>query len=133
MDKNEIKYFGITEQQFGILRAIDSAASSGAVTPKAIEETYKRISGKPIQKPNLFTQLRVLENRSIVAKINGAYCINKSGLKRSILDQKDRIVKEIELCDTTIKDLDNIFKAKLDKFIIKYFDKDNFYKASEEE
>lgn len=101
---------GVTEQQFELLKAIDLASAEGQAKPKNIEHAYQKLTGKPIQKPNLFAQLRELQKQEFVTKLEGTYRVNNIKLKQSLLRRKQELSESIAKCDTLSNDVDKLFK-----------------------
>src|SRR3989344_5385361 len=98
----------LTEQQFKILVAIAQANKEHAETsPSAIQKVYTKITKKPIQKSNLFPQLKHLTEIGAINKFGKAnYTVNKDKLKELMLRKKEEFIKESELCDAATEEID---------------------------
>jgi len=133
MDSYIAKLIGITEQQFEILKAIDAASLTGESKPKSIVLAYQKITGKPIQKPNLFTQLKELQKIDIITKTGGSYGINKARLKQELLSKKQKLAAELNLCSSLATRLDSAFKYNSPQVVVKYIDSIDDYNKSVDE
>jgi hypothetical protein len=111
---------GITDQQYELLRAIDVASAEGGAKPKSIEQAYKRMTCKLIQKPNLFAQLKDLQDSGFVLKSEGLYRVNKEKIRQSLQKRKDELKITIDECDSLNRDVDKIFRTDQNKMVVQY-------------
>lgn len=126
--ENIANLLNVTEQQFEILRAID--AIKNKARPKDIDRAYKNLTGKYIQKPNLFAQLRELQKQDFILKSEGAYQVNKTKLKQSLQKRKQELKKSIGKCDALAKKVDQIFVSKPTEVRIKYLSRKGLLKLN---
>ena len=119
MDSDIRSLVGLTEQQFDLLKAIDLAATNKEPKPKDIEIAYQKITGKPIQKPNMFAQLRELQAGEFVIKTNGFYYVNKNKIKQALLEKKKILDEGISKCEALTKNVDQFFKSDSAQTVLK--------------
>ncbi len=127
MDTKIQQLLGITEQQFALLRAIDKISREKNPAPKDIEEKYKIIAGKPIQKSNMFTQLRELQANEFIIKTNGIYQVNKDKIKLALLEKKESLSEEISKCGALTKDINQFFKSDSGLTVLKCLNKEQLF------
>jgi len=120
----------ITDQQFDILKAVDSASAKKQSKPKDIQRIYENLSGKLIQKPNLFAQLRELQKQGFLVKSETGYSVNKIKLKQSLQGKKQVLKTEADSCDILTREIDSIFKAKPAEVRIYYVTRDELLKLN---
>lgn len=132
MDSHIQNLLGLTEQQFQILTSIAKANKEHSeVSPVVIEKAYTSITQKPIQKPNLFLQLKYLIDMGILNKFGKAnYAINKDQLKLLIQQKKEEHTKIADSCDNLIEKIEEIFGTIDEKPIVKFLTAGEFYKMA---
>jgi predicted transcriptional regulator len=121
MDSDIAKLIGVTEQQFELMKAIDHTSATDKSRPKDIEQSYKKLTGKPIQKSNMFAQLKELQKIGFVIKRGAEYAINKPQIQQSASKKKQELSNNIKKCDQVSNGLDKIFESAPDSLVVKYF------------
>ncbi|MBI5158619.1 hypothetical protein HY992_00690 [Candidatus Micrarchaeota archaeon] len=99
MDVEEIvDWLGITNQQFEILMSIYNLnKDSEKSNPKSIEKAYAVLTGKMIQTPNLFSQLKFLIKLGLVGRRESAnYVVDVDGITNAIESKKDSHLRKVE-------------------------------------
>ncbi len=127
MDSDISKLIGVTEQQIGLLRAIDHASAAGKSRPKDIEMAYTAFIGKTIQITNMFAQLRALQQMGFVVKVGTEYGIKKEQIQHSINKKIAELAEEIKYCDVFSKEIDKLFENTLDKLAVRFFSHHELY------
>ncbi len=92
------KWFDLTEQQTRIIKIISLLNNLNIdASPNKINEKYKELFGKKIDKPNLFRQLKILVNESLIHKNEKfAYILDFEGISRLLSRKEEQIKKEIQ-------------------------------------
>ncbi|MCD6523303.1 MAG: hypothetical protein J7K68_06215 [Candidatus Diapherotrites archaeon] len=126
------KWLGITEQQLEIIKAVQKLQlNNEKTTPKRIEEQYKKTTGKHIQKPNLFNQLRTLVEKGILSRTDSAeYIISYNNIKYEILKTKQILsdeIKEIEKANLDIESFMRKISSTPLRPILRYYNESEFY------
>lgn len=125
------KWLGLTDQQAKILEIIYRIESAKILpTPKLIGKKYAELCGRSIQRPNLFNQLKLLQERRIVAKCDGSYSIDLHGIKDVILQNKRRLLEQFKLLDGAPQYIESQFEAlsfKPSPPAIKYYYRTELY------
>ena len=89
------EWLELTNQQFDLFKSIYTLDSKKEyTTPKNIQKEYTNVSGKEIERSNLFTIIKLLMDKELIVKTERAtYSINVEGIRKSI-DSKDKKFKE---------------------------------------
>lgn len=96
MERIDFEAAGLTRQQAEIMQAVLGVKASGEeCRPSAIQAEYERFTGKSIQKPNFFTQLKHLTTTSMLVKEGGGYSVNVPALSRAFESEKKRLEREV--------------------------------------
>ncbi|MBI4095657.1 MAG: hypothetical protein HY438_02240 [DPANN group archaeon] len=127
MDTEIQKLLGLTEQQLDILKGIDRTSTLGKSRPKDIEQAYKTLTGKLIQKSNMFAQLRELQLGEFVIKTNSFYYVNKNKIKQVLLEKKKILGNEVSKCEALTKNIDNFFKSGSEPTILRCLNKEQLF------
>ena len=92
------KWLQLTGQQAELIRILYQLQENKLPTnPVAIEKEYFKDTKTFIQKSNLFTQLRLLQEKGLVTKTeNSHYLLNLKGIQESIYSKKKELVQEME-------------------------------------
>ncbi|MFH1403989.1 MAG: hypothetical protein ABIH11_06960 [Candidatus Altiarchaeota archaeon] len=126
------KWLDLTQQQLDIVKIIYKIRQTpGKSTPNDIGKEYKRIHGKPILKPNLFTILKLLQKRGIVEKVGQAdYSVDIDGLRDTLGKKRRYLEKQQTEFDKACQDTDEYFRKltwQMDRPIVEYLDHDELY------
>ncbi len=103
---------GITEQQLNLLKAVYKLTSKNKpVTPKEIEATYATSAPGGIHKSNLFRQLKILQDKSLLAKEGEAnYKINFDGIKNTLDTRKQDFLKKLDQYTELSEEIEEYFR-----------------------
>ncbi len=103
-----VDWLGITNQQFEILMSIYNLNKDGDKSnPKSIEKAYSKMTGKMIQTPNLFGQLKFLVKLRLVGKREAAnYVVDIDGIKNAVEAKKEQYTKKIDEADAVERKID---------------------------
>jgi len=88
---------GLTRQQSVIMQAVLNARAKGLdCRPSNIQAEYEQLSGRGIQKPNFFTQLKHLTTTGVLVKSDREYALNTPALSRAFAESRSRLEAEIK-------------------------------------
>ena len=126
------EWLNLTNQQHIVLRAIGELQDAPNSKPKNIEEKYRELSGKYMQKTNLFGLLKLLVNRQYVIKDDKMnYRLNVNAIrdrleleKEKISSQEEEIAQYIENPQGVIGILD---KRTDSSIVVNVINKNQFY------
>ncbi|MFH1788460.1 MAG: hypothetical protein ABH834_03675 [Candidatus Altiarchaeota archaeon] len=109
------EWLSLTEQQFDILTAIHKLRlGKETPSPKNIVLEYKKLSGKLIQKPNLFTIIKLLSDKNLVTKTGqGEYDVNLTGIQELLAKKKEDKQKELNQLSRIVDETENYFRKQL--------------------
>jgi hypothetical protein len=135
--KNMHKWLELTQQQLEVLKVIYKLQQTpGKTTPKEISREYKRIHGKQILKPNLFTILKLLQKRGLLSKAGQAdYKVDMEGIKKNLEDKRQTLEKQQTDFENACRHTEEYFQKltwQLDRPIVEYLDHDELYQKMAE-
>src|SRR3989338_7078123 len=98
MIKGITKWLELTGQQAELVSILYKLEENKSPTnPVAIERKYFQETKTFIQKSNLFTQLRLLQEKGLVSKTdNSHYFLNLKGIQEAIYSKKKELVQEMD-------------------------------------
>ena len=126
------QWLNLTNQQYFILTAIYGLQQSSNSKPKDIEVKYREISGKLMQKTNLFGLLKLLLDRRYIIKDEKMnYRLNINAIKEKLELEKRRIktqAEEISSCLESPNNLLNILdRDNKDSIYVNLIEMKEFY------
>jgi len=88
---------GLTSQQFDVLQCVYRLrVGGGSASPKAIQEEYRKASGKYLIKPNLFNILRFLKGKGYLRQAGfGEYEVDFDGVESVLQERKAEFRREL--------------------------------------
>ncbi len=106
------KWLKLTAQQATLLHLMYSLQEQHLPTnPISLEKAYLQQTKVFIQKSNLFTQLKILQERGIVTKtIKSNYILNLRGIQEALFVQKQEFTKDIDELNLFISDAKAFFE-----------------------
>lgn len=132
LDKKIMDGLGLTQQQFDILNCIYRLQDDGGrASPKAIQEEYKRVSGKRLMKANLFKVLKALRDKNFVDSVGfGKYALNYDGVEEALEVRKEEYERELTELDKLSGDVEEYFdrlKESRLKPVVEYYSQTPFF------
>ena len=125
-------WLGITKQQVDILKIIYKLKKAGApASPKNLADEYSKTYSHDIQKTNLFTQLKTLVGKGLVAKSGKAeYVINLDALKGELEKKREAKSQELRKFDRLLDGVEDYFKDSFEpgRLDTEYLEYDEYWK-----
>ena len=126
------KWLDLSQQQMDIIKIVYKLQQSpGKTTPKEISREFKRIHGKQILKPNLFTILKLLKKRDFISKEGQAdYNVNIDGVKKALDEKRNDLERQQTNFELACRDTDEYFRRltwRMDRPYVEYLDHDELY------
>ena len=130
-------WLGLTPQQFDVLYVVFSIQRDGGVaSPSLIKDYYFRFKDGVLQKPNLFSILRLLVRRGLLARVGkGRYEVSISGVRGVLQDRKVEFqekLDELELFSSEVEELFLQFSSRYQKPVVDYLDYNGFFNKVED-
>lgn len=126
------KWLQLTRQQAAILGITYSLQEQNAPTnPTSIEKAYFRENKTFIQKSNLFTQLKILQEKNLLAKAEQSnYVLNLRGIQEAIFAQKKELSAEVDEITKFASDTQAFFEKviKPTATVVTYLTQEELYK-----
>ena len=106
------KWLGITNQQFDIVKIVYRLRNRGIQpTPKNIQKEYMQEHKRYLMKPNLFTILRALMQKGVIAKVGQAdYSLDQEGIGGIMKEAKNCLDDEMREFERTEKNIEQFFR-----------------------
>jgi len=82
-----------------------------SVSPKLIQTDFKKVRGKVIQKPNLFTILKALRVFGFVKQVgHGEYVVDYNGVRNRLKERRVEYLKDLDDFDDLSGEVEDYFK-----------------------
>ncbi len=126
------EWLHLTNQQYAILRSISLLFNENTSKPKDIEKRYSELTGKKIQKTNLFGILKFLIDEDLIFKDEKEnYRLNIASLKEKLEIEKAKLIDEESKIDGFLSDPNGILSKLDDKtkneIFVSLINKKQFY------
>ncbi len=116
--RKDIKWLGITEQQYKILDSILIICKRNEVaSPKAIIEEISSWHDTPkIQRSNFFNQLKKLQGKSYVRKLtNASYELNFDGIREALEEMRIKVALDSKNLESAIEETESHFNSLMSR------------------
>lgn len=124
------EWLNLTNQQYLILKAISMLQKNENSKPKDIEQKYSEVSGKAIQKTNLFGILKFLSDKHYIFKDEKMnYRLNLHILREHLEVQRELIKSKEEELTSYMASSQGLLSAldNRDDIVVTLIDKEEFY------